>query len=100
MSDIDTPERDFAIDFAVVLTAPLLDTSAAPTVGEFMKLMLLDLMTEPESFNGYRPFGNSDWQDMLVESLREADVISEDYDFYDGLRIIKNAIAQSNLSVS
>ena len=44
----------------------------ASTVGEFLKMLLLQLWREAEGFSGKRPFGNSDWQYQVYASLINA----------------------------
>ena len=56
-----------------ILNLPMIDNDVdADTIGNYLKLLLLELWVKGEGFSGKRPFGNSDWQWKIYESLAKA----------------------------
>lgn len=45
--------------------------SGAITIGGYLQALLARLWTDGEGFSGKRPFGNSGWEDDLLEALSE-----------------------------
>ena len=75
----------------------------AKTVGGFLKMLLLRLWEEVDGFSGKRPFGNSDWQYQVYQSLIEAgydigcldeDGYVADVDYTKADKLIMDAISE------
>lgn len=63
------------------LEIPMNENEAgAKTIGEYLKMLLLKLWEEGESFSGKRPFGNSDWEYDLYYALARAGAVMADVD--------------------
>jgi hypothetical protein len=81
------------INVSDVFFVPLLDTSGASTFGEFIIKSFSEMVREPENFSGYRPFGNSEWDYMIFESLVAAGKLSANADFqWEGIPFIRAAL--------
>jgi len=63
-----------------ILDLPLVDQSKASTIREYLKIMLIALMTEEESFSGKRPLGDSGWIYDLYSPLIKAGLIKGSFD--------------------
>lgn len=66
-----TPEEVLA------LRLPPNDADAA-TVRDYLKALLLVVWREGESFSGKRPFGNSGWDNDLLDALPESATVGRD----------------------
>ena len=60
-----------------ILSIPMSSNDAnARTVGDYLRRLLLELLTERDGFTGKRPFGNSGWfSGDLVAALVRAGVV-------------------------
>lgn len=63
-----------------VLDLPLIDQRKAPTIREYLKRLLTQLLIEEESFSGKRPLGNSAWIYDLYAPLIKAGLIKGTFD--------------------
>lgn len=79
---------------AEVLELPVGDT----TVREYLKLLLLRLWLEQETFSPKRPLGNSDWAAELYRPLVAAGVIGGRLDIHD--RLVDVSYAKADLMIT
>lgn len=64
-----------------VLDCPMVENDAqAATVKEYLGLLLSTLWLQGSDFSSKRPFGNSDWQWKVYESLAKAELIPAVWD--------------------
>lgn len=64
-----------------VLDCPMVENDAlAATVKEYLGLLLSTLWLLGDLFSAKRPFGNSDWQWKIYESLAKAGIIPAVWD--------------------
>lgn len=62
-----------------VLNLPMQENDAdAPTVKDYLLILLGKLWTESEDFNTKRPFGNSGWQREIKQALAAGGVMDVD----------------------
>lgn len=50
--------------------------AGAATIGEYLITLLALLWNEKEGFDGKKPFGNSDWDGEVVETLVRAGLVA------------------------
>lgn len=55
------------------------------TIRDYLKALLITLLTERERFGGKRPFGNSGWEYHLQAALIKAGIADGELDEYDGV---------------
>jgi hypothetical protein len=59
-----------------ILAVPMGENDAlAPTVREYLAALLRGVWRENETFDGKRPFGNSDWQHEVAAALATAGLV-------------------------
>lgn len=64
-----------------ILALPMGENDAnAATIRDYLITLLATLWDEKESFDGKRPFGNSDWDGDLVVALIQAGAIEGELD--------------------
>lgn len=74
-----------------ILNLPMAPNDAsAKTVREYIVMISLEVWRHGEGFSGKRPFGNSGWQDELMEPLISAGLVRGDD---DGLVVYKDISA-------
>lgn len=59
------------------------DEVDAPTVRDYLKILLISLWQQKEGFDGKRPFGNSGWDFDVYVALIKGGVIDGKLDEYD-----------------
>ena len=50
------------------------------TIGGYLCELLITLLNKRESFNGKRPFGNSGWENYLLEAMAKGGFVEATFD--------------------
>lgn len=70
-------------DAKTILDTPMPRNDAdAFTVRDYLKALLITLLTERERFGGKRPFGNSGWEHDLLAALIKPGLVDGELDEY------------------
>jgi hypothetical protein len=90
------------INGRLILSLPMQENDAdAKTIRDYLLKLLHDVWNEGEGFDGKRPFGNSDWDSEVYETLARAGLIDStkgddgclyDFDMSKGDALVKLAI--------
>ena len=60
------------------LVLPFQSDFGTVTIRQALIRLLSMVWDDPESFSGYRPLGNSDWPDQIIESVIKAGLASNE----------------------
>ncbi len=82
-----------------ILSLPMGKNDAeAPTVGEYLKALLLALWEQNESFSGKRPFGNSGWRFDIYVAMIEGGAVGGTLDEHGDVNEIDTEKADALIS--
>jgi hypothetical protein len=69
------------INTQAILDCPMVENDAdAATLKEYLGLLLSTLWLQGDDFSSKRPFGNSDWQWKVYESLAKEELVLATFD--------------------
>jgi hypothetical protein len=71
-----------------IFDLPMEDNDAgADTIGQYFKLLAIEVWREGEGFSGKRPFGNSCWESDVYRALAKSGVIESTTDQWGDIEI-------------